>query len=68
MIILTWRLLFLASRFSHLIILSMTEQKGKGYQGTRNGMSEQGYQDPLRRAVPDKVSLDTDGFTDKSVV
>ena len=34
----------------------------------RNGMSEQGYHDPLRRAVPDKVTLDTDGFTDKSVV
>ena len=31
-------------------------------------MSEQGYHDPLRRAVPDKVTLDTDGFTDKSVV
>ena len=33
-----------------------------------NGMSKQGYQDPLRRAAPDKVTLDTVGFTDKSVV
>ena len=36
-IILSWWLLFIATRFPHLIVLpapnTMTEQKGKGYQG-----------------------------------
>ena len=37
MIILSWWLLFIASRFPHLIISPniMTEQKWKGYEGIR---------------------------------
>ena len=68
MIILTWWLLFIASQFPHLIISSIVYDGAKREGIPRNGMSEQGYHDPLRRAVPDKVTLDTDGFTDKSVV
>ena len=38
MVILSWWLLFIASQFPHLMIISpsiMMEQKGKGYQGNR---------------------------------